>query len=204
MIISSDYSTIQNFQSISQAQRLNKSTYKDESSTPETTNQGEIEDKVDISKEAIALYQKDKTAKKNDATETEKEDKELSDQEKQKVQELKKRDDEVKAHEQAHISAGSDLITKGASYNYEKGPDNEKYAKSGDVSIDVSKEKEPQKTIEKAEQVKKAALAPNDPSGQDMKVAQKADQMIQQAQNELKNPTDKENTSKQYKALFTI
>lgn len=132
----------------------------------------EIKDEAMISDEAKQLNKADK-------------EKELTTQEKRKVEELKARDVEVKAHEQAHMAAAAGIITQGAHYKYEKGPDGEKYAVSGEVNINLSKEKDPEKTIKKAEQIKKAALAPSEPSSQDQKVAQKADQMINEARAEL-------------------
>lgn len=99
----------------------------------------------------------------------------LTDEERSKVQEMKARDREVRAHEQAHAGAGGQYA--GApSYSYENGPDGKRYAVSGEVSIDVSPvEGDPEATIRKMEQVKKAALAPADPSAQDRKVAAQAD-----------------------------
>lgn len=110
---------------------------------------------------------------------------ELTEDQKKDVQELKKRDTEVKQHEQAHMSAAGGLARGGPKYEYETGPDGQQYAKAGHVNIDTSKEKEPQKTIEKAQAVKRAALAPSDPSGQDRKVAAQATQMETEARAQL-------------------
>ena len=89
---------------------------------------------------------------------------------------------EVRAHELAHITAGGGLITRGAAYTYETGPDGQRYAVGGDVGIDVSPGRTPQETLARAEQVRRAALAPADPSAQDRQVAARADQMAFQAQ----------------------
>jgi hypothetical protein len=109
----------------------------------------------------------------------------LTEAEKKEVAELKKRDAEVKAHEQAHAMAGGPYA--GApTYQYENGPDGRQYAVAGHVSIDVSPvEGDPQATIEKMQVVKKAANAPMDPSAQDRSVAAKADQEIREARQEL-------------------
>ncbi|MEJ2039148.1 MAG: putative metalloprotease CJM1_0395 family protein [Desulfosarcinaceae bacterium] len=123
-----------------------------------------IRDQVSLSYEA----RQKQTGNKN------KED--LSPEEKQQVNELQKRDAEVKAHEQAHMAAGGGLVSGGASYQYEVGPDGKRYAVGGEVSIDVSPERTPEATIRKMQQVKRAAMAPAQPSGTDRAVAARAAQ----------------------------
>ncbi len=113
-----------------------------------------------------------------------KSEKELPENEKREVEKLKQRDREVRQHEQAHMAAGAGL-TGGASYSYQVGPDGKRYAIGGEVSIDVSTEKDPQATIVKMGRVKRAALAPADPSGADRAVARKADANIRAAQAEI-------------------
>lgn len=102
-----------------------------------------------------------------------------------KIQELKKRDAEVRRHEQAHLRAASGLEASGPNYTYEIGPDNKRYAVAGEVDIDTSQEKDPQDTIEKAQQIVKAALAPADPSSADRRVAADARRMEREARAEL-------------------
>ncbi len=98
---------------------------------------------------------------------------------------LKARDREVRAHERAHQAAGGQHAGA-ASYTFQKGPDGRSYAVGGEVPIDASEIKgDPQATIEKMQQVKAAALAPAEPSGQDRKVAALADSKIAQARAEL-------------------
>jgi hypothetical protein len=110
-------------------------------------------------------------------------DKNLEAQEKadkEKIQELKDRDQEVRIHEQAHAAVGGQYA--GApSYEFETGPDGNRYAVGGEVSIDVSEEKEPEDTISKMQVVRAAALAPAEPSAQDYKVAAEASQKEQSA-----------------------
>jgi hypothetical protein len=111
----------------------------------------------------------------------------LGPDEKRAVEELKRRDREVRAHEQAHKAAGGGLVTGGPSYTYETGPDGKQYAVGGEVNIDTSKVAGDQEaTIEKMEQVRKAALAPADPSAQDQRVAAQAAQKEAQARAELR------------------
>ncbi|MCX7880141.1 MAG: hypothetical protein N2517_05725 [Ignavibacteria bacterium] len=101
--------------------------------------------------------------------------KELSPEEEKRVEELKKIESKVKAHEMAHIAAGGGLVRGGATYTYEVGPDGKRYIVGGEVKIDMSVDPEnPEATIQKMQQVQRAALAPVDPSPQDRSVAQQA------------------------------
>lgn len=100
------------------------------------------------------------------------------------IQKLKTREQEVIAHEAAHVSIGGQYAGN-ANYEYTTGPDGKKYITGGEVSIDVSEEKKPEDTIKKMEQVKKAALAPAEPSDVDRKIAAKAEQLINKANAEI-------------------
>jgi len=109
----------------------------------------------------------------------------LSEGEQKQVAELKKRDREVRQHEQAHQAAGGQYASA-PSYEYQKGPDGQQYAVGGEVQIDSSPiAGDPEATIEKMRVVKAAALAPAEPSGQDRKVAAAADAAAQAARAEL-------------------
>jgi len=98
---------------------------------------------------------------------------ELSSEEKAMVAELKARDAEVRAHESAHLSAGGNLAS-GASFSYQQGPDGQRYAVGGEVSIAVGGGGTPEERVQQAAQVRRAALAPVTPSGQDRAVAASA------------------------------
>ncbi len=110
---------------------------------------------------------------------------ELSAEQQQQINKLKQVDSKVRAHEQAHLSAGADLVRGGPTYSYATGPDNKRYAVSGEVSIDTSPARTPEETIPKAQHIRATALAPADPSPQDHSVAAKAGQMEQQARQAL-------------------
>lgn len=102
------------------------------------------------------------------------------------LDELKKIDTEVRRHEMAHIAAGGKYITSGANFSYTKGPDGKSYAVGGEVGIDTSPVPgDPQATIQKMRQVKNAALAPANPSSQDLKVAANATSAVSKALSEL-------------------
>lgn len=108
----------------------------------------------------------------------------LDDQQQREVDELENRDREVRQHEQAHKAVGGQYA--GAiSYEYQQGPDGKRYAVGGEVSIDVSKENEPAATIAKMRQVRAAAMAPAEPSGQDRSVAAEASKIEAEARREL-------------------
>jgi len=106
--------------------------------------------------------------------------------ENRQLAELKARDQQVRAHEAAHLGAAGGLARGGASFSYQRGPDGRNYAVGGEVTIDTSAVPgNPQATLAKAQQIQAAALAPADPSPQDRSVAAAATAMAAQAQQEL-------------------
>ncbi len=110
---------------------------------------------------------------------------ELTEAEEKQVQELKQRDAEVRAHEQAHAAVGGSYASS-PSYEFTTGPDNKQYAVSGEVQIDSAPvPNDPEATIRKMDIVIRAALAPAEPSSQDIQVATKAQQDRSAAQSEL-------------------
>jgi len=110
---------------------------------------------------------------------------ELTEEEVKNVRELAAVDREVRAHEAAHAAVGGNLA--GApSFRFITGPDGQQYAVGGDVPIDLQQvANDPQATLRNAEQVRAAALAPAQPSSQDMQVAAEATQLIAAAQLQL-------------------
>ena len=111
---------------------------------------------------------------------------ELSPEELRRIAELKRIDAEVRAHEQAHINVGRELITSGPNYEYTYGPDGKRYAVSGEVGIDTSPEQEPQANIDKGQRIQDTALAPVDPSPQDYQVAATGKQLEDQGRRDLR------------------
>ncbi len=111
---------------------------------------------------------------------------ELSAEEKQRVAELKAIDLKVRAHERAHLAAAGSLARGGASFSFTTGPDGQRYAVGGEVSIDTSGvSDDPEATIRKAQNIRRAALAPANPSSQDRSVAARATQLEFNARAEL-------------------
>lgn len=115
----------------------------------------------------------------------------------QQVQRLKRRDREVRAHERAHMAAGAGVVQGGANFTFTRGPDGKMYAVGGEVKIDTSAENDPDQTIRKMQQVKRAALAPAEPSGTDRSVAARAGQIEAQARQEKVTQENAERTEGQ-------
>ena len=103
------------------------------------------------------------------------------DQELQEVRELAARDREVRSHEQAHAAVGGKYAGSPV-YEFVRGPDGVSYAVGGEVSIDTSPiPGDPEATIAKAQQIRRAANAPAEPSSQDRRVAAEASLMEAEA-----------------------
>ncbi|WP_346795849.1 putative metalloprotease CJM1_0395 family protein [Halomonas sp. Bachu 37] len=106
----------------------------------------------------------------------------LTSEEVRMLDQLKQTDRAVRQHEMAHLVTGG-AYTRGVSYEYETGPDGQRYAVAGEVPIDYGPIKgDPDATIEKMQTVIAAALAPADPSPKDLQVAAQARQYLLAAQ----------------------
>ena len=110
------------------------------------------------------------------------------------VARLTARDREVRFHEAQHAAAAGGMAG-GMQFTYETGPDGKLYAVAGKVQITVMPGRTPEETLAKARQLRAAASAPADPSGQDATVAARAAQMearaLQQiAQREARQAAD--------------
>lgn len=97
------------------------------------------------------------------------------------IQKLAQRDRQVRAHEAAHLGAAGPYARSGANFAFQRGPNGVSYAIGGEVSLDTSTPSDPQAALSKAETIRRAALAPIDPSSQDRIVAGQAVQMAVQA-----------------------
>ncbi len=101
------------------------------------------------------------------------------------VRELAAIDRKVRAHEQAHASVGG-VYAGAPSFTYQTGPNGVRYAVGGEVPIDISTiPGNPEATLRKAEQVRRAALAPADPSPTDRQVAATAQAIATKARFEI-------------------
>ena len=122
--------------------------------------------------------------KKIEETNKENNPQELSESEKQLVDDLAARDAEVRGHEATHQSVGAG-ITGGASYTYQQGPDGKMYAIGGEVSVSMPTGGTPEETIQNAKKLAAAALAVGSPSPQDISVASSAKMMEVKARQEM-------------------
>lgn len=113
----------------------------------------------------------------------------LTAEEQKRVAQLKKTDQEVRAHERAHKAAGGSL-TGPAHFTYEQGPDGQSYAVSGEVSIDTGREGSAAATVKKMKTIIRAATAPANPSAQDLAVAAQARQTLNEASSEVQQEQD--------------
>ena len=111
------------------------------------------------------------------------------------IADLVQRDREVRTHEQAHAAVGGQYA--GApTYSFKHGPDGQRYAVSGEVSIDTAAvPNDPEATLRKMEIVLRAALAPIEPSPQDLRVAALAQAQAAQARVELAEQRREEATN---------
>ncbi|MBC6907226.1 catalase [Saccharophagus sp. K07] len=116
------------------------------------------------------------------------------------IKTLSARDREVRAHEQAHMAVGGQYAGA-AVYEFERGPNGVNYAVAGEVPISTSEEATPEATLRKAQIIRRAALAPAEPSPQDRQVAAMAMRMEVEARAEIararqeKNPEEEEEVS---------
>jgi hypothetical protein len=103
----------------------------------------------------------------------------------EQLDELRTRDREVRTHEQAHKSAGG-RYAGAIHYETQTGPDGKRYAVGGHVNIDVAPvDGDAEATLRKMEVVRKAALAPAEPSAADRQVAATASATAATARAEL-------------------
>jgi len=129
----------------------------------------------------------------NSRTVSEEDSTQPTQQEQQQIQKLKTRDREVRAHEAAHVAAGAGLVRGGATFSYQRGPDGVQYAIGGEVKLDTSEVAgDPAATLQKAQQIRSAALAPAQPSATDRSIAAKAAQMAVEARAEINQQRNEE------------
>jgi hypothetical protein len=135
------------------------------------------------SRERPAHHAQDDAQVKSEALAIKEERQSVIDQ--QVVKKLATLDREVRNHELAHAIVGG-KYAGAPRYEYERGPDGIHYAVAGEVSISTSAVNgHPEMTIEKAQVIRKAALAPAEPSAQDRRVAMEAVRMEAEAHLEL-------------------
>jgi hypothetical protein len=98
----------------------------------------------------------------------------LSAEELVQVAKLATRDREVRLHEAQHQAAAGTLVIGAPQFTYQTGPDGKLYAVGGEVKLSFASGQTPEETISRAAQMRAAATAPANPSGQDLAVAAQA------------------------------
>lgn len=150
-------------------------------------------DKVSLSSESISRNTqiKDEETNRQSVENSFNDNADISSEQLREIQKLQQRDAEVKAHEQAHLSTAGQYAAGGASFSYTTGPNGKRYATGGEVPIDLSKEKDPQATLMKMTQVRRAALAPANPSAADRNIAARASMIAADAMSEINSTAGK-------------
>ena len=163
----------------------------------QTHSSTERKPQVSTSRRDTDASQAEQASDKQEQLETRQRETQQQRIEQQQIQALAARDREVRNHERAHAAVGGQYA--GAPrYQYERGPDGINYAVAGEVSISTgSISSDPQATIEKAQVIRRAALAPAEPSAQDRKVAAEAMQMEAEARIELADLVRQERLAEQ-------
>ncbi|MGB3750737.1 MAG: putative metalloprotease CJM1_0395 family protein [Arcobacteraceae bacterium] len=85
------------------------------------------------------------------------------------VEKFRKKDAEIRTHEQVHASIGN--TTTPISYSYQQGPDGKMYAIGGSVRFDTSIPNDPKAASFKLDMLQKAAAGPAQMSGADGSIA---------------------------------
>ena len=111
------------------------------------------------------------------------------------VRELRNTEREVIAHEAAHQAAAG-RFGGPVSYTRTTGPDGKSYITGGEVPIHFVSGSTPEETLRNMEQVQKAALAPGDPSAQDIRVAAQAAARAAQARHDIAQSREKDDAER--------
>ncbi len=98
------------------------------------------------------------------------------------------RNQEVRAHEQAHLALLGGAAASPITYDTITGPGGERIAVGGKIAVDLSEVPgNPEETLRKAKAVIAAAYAPADPSAADQRTAAEAYRLERKAAEEMKN-----------------
>ncbi len=128
-----------------------------------------------------------------------KQEPDIQDSNKQRViDQLISRDKEVRVHEASH-SINPELIKIGsAQFDYTIGPDGKAYATGGKVTLSTGISRTPEEALSKAGALKKAAMAPGEPSSQDFQALNAAIAMEFESRNQIYSNSKKRNENNQY------
>jgi hypothetical protein len=110
----------------------------------------------------------------------------LSEEEKERLEELRRRQNRIKRRHRTQAQVASKYTEGGPQYIYKRGPDGEMYAVKGEVEYDTTREDSPEQTIEKMKAIKKAVRATPEPTLEDKRVANEASQKLEEAKRKLR------------------
>jgi hypothetical protein len=100
----------------------------------------------------------------------------------------------VISHESAHKGAAGQFGGP-VRYTYTTGPDGRRYITGGEVPIHTPATNDPEEALRNATQVMRAALAPGDPSGQDIAAAASAASIASEARARITSGESGENNA---------
>lgn len=101
------------------------------------------------------------------------------------IDRLKSRDREVRMHEASHGNSPELIKIGPAQFDYTIGPDGKAYATGGRVTLSTGTSGTPEEALSKAMALKKASIAPGEPSSQDFGSLNAAIAMEFEARNQL-------------------
>lgn len=116
-----------------------------------------------------------------------------------RIRELEKMDRLVREHEQIHKAVAGQYAGE-ITYRYVTGPDGKRYAVGGSTPISAPRCRQPEDTIRVMRKVRQAAMAPGDPSPEDLRVARMATMMEMEARAEIRRESaeSREEISERY------
>ncbi|MCX7723824.1 MAG: hypothetical protein N2042_01075 [Thermodesulfovibrio sp.] len=119
------------------------------------------------------------------------------------IQKLKQIENRGIAHKMAHKGVAG-KYAGAVTYQYTRDPDGKLYITGGEVFLDTREERQPEDTIKKMEIIIAAALAPADPSPQDIRVAQIAAIKKRKAQIEVSQKNEEKSNDLSLQILFFL
>jgi len=102
-----------------------------------------------------------------------------------RIKELEKMDKAVREHEQVHKAVAGPYAGE-ITYRFVTGPDGKRYAVGGSTPLGAPQCRRPEETIRVMNKLRQAAMAPGDPSPEDMHVARLAAMREQEARAEIR------------------
>ncbi|QYJ99942.1 putative metalloprotease CJM1_0395 family protein [Shewanella psychrotolerans] len=159
--------------------------FTDENAPESAANAAFVEPEQASKEQAYSPFEQEETSETQNREQQKQQQKAEDLAEQVKLEQLSKRDAEVRAHEQAHANVGGNYA-RSPSLTYELGSDGKRYAVDGEVSIDIAAvPNDPLATLNKMKRVYAAAMAPVNPSMADIRVASEALRKMNEAKGQL-------------------